>query len=288
MFLLGRLSRPYNLKTPLTIGQIHKCYSSTSNLILIEDETSREITTRFRPVEVGCAREVMLVKKKYVLVENKFPKVMQRSGKINRVIENFKESARIVNVHVPDTNFNLYAKRVATYADQMLKAELIDVLNTIAKIDKETHSEIGESIDHVINVISSVLVTKAGKNVNEILSYLDIWCAVPFTRRTRFVDLACHALEESIHLLTPEQTIQSLLYFGWGSISPYRMQSFEYKLIDIMDRISLNELAIATLGFNGSNYEIKTMELLPKMYDRLLEENLLNIKKKLLVPLLKV
>lgn len=247
----------------------------------------------YKSRELEAVRNVMLQQKNYRLESDKenIQQIFVRpeSYGLSQSVRNIKKL--IVNKNNFDESLSRkidqITRQVLTVGHRLNDDELIEVLVAFSEI--ELLQEQCKSVKHLRNALSTVFVKKLPNwNVDQILRACNVWHEIQRSQYTDFAIVACTTLAKNVTIMTPQQIVQTLLNIGWRMVPAHNMDEFEQRLIECIDRLSINELGIVALGFFRSDCCIQSDDLVQTIYQRILAEDLLTVEPLMLTLLLKV
>lgn len=238
--------------------------------------------------ENAAARETMRSLNKYSLWPSADRANLPKSTTNNQVIAEFRSIAMRSSPRSVDMKgyHHLYVyKRVISAAKTFNCSQILEVLNAFTLSKAHTNSK---SIVELRESLNNICVLRcADWSTQELLQACDIWYQIPLGR-VKFVQLACESLASQSNHLTPSQLIQTLFYVNWLRQPCQNMQRFEKSLLQHIDKLTVDELAIAAMGFYKSDTKIQSTTLVRKLYERLLAEELQSVTDISLSCMLKV
>ncbi|XP_049865600.1 FAST kinase domain-containing protein 5, mitochondrial [Pectinophora gossypiella] len=122
---------------------------------------------------------------------------------------------------------------------------------------------------------------------DEMLSFLSLFFMLNVTRASEFSQKCVQRLVNKEKHLAPGQLVQTLFFIGIVRKQPFDMHNIELRMQKCLQDLSLDDIAIMSMGFFKSKTPIRSMELVGRIIDRIID-NSNNINEISLASLLKV
>lgn len=122
---------------------------------------------------------------------------------------------------------------------------------------------------------------------DEMLNFVSLFFMLNVTKASDYCFKCLQKLAGKAKQLTPNQLVQTIFFIGIMRKAPSDIHSLELHFNKHFETFSIDEVAIMSMGFFKSKTPIRSMELISKISDRIIEESK-NIHEVTLAALLKI
>lgn len=213
---------------------------------------------------------------------------VQLSQRIDfNVIELFSEDRR----HLLSGQFQVFLSKLIPHIYKLPNDQLLEVIKLFAHWairNDRLHS-------HLFNNLKIEFDVTCTKRFNDwtlqtLFLLFDIWHNVPGAETTRFIRLTRETVMKKYEVLSSVQALQMMYYLYWMKkvISMTEQLAIENYLRKGLEKMSLNELSIFSIGLFRAGVEIHDRYVTVNIYLRLLESDVRLIDGLCLTNILKV
>ncbi|XP_063635957.1 uncharacterized protein LOC134806578 [Cydia splendana] len=110
-------------------------------------------------------------------------------------------------------------------------------------------------------------------SVDQMLSFLSLFYLLNVTRASDYVTKSLQRITNKVQQLTPQQLVQAMFYISANRKSPHDMHNLEVHLENNFSQFSIDELAIMSMGFFKSKTPIRSMALMERIIDKIIEQS---------------
>ncbi|KAI8440186.1 hypothetical protein MSG28_001576 [Choristoneura fumiferana] len=112
-----------------------------------------------------------------------------------------------------------------------------------------------------------------GWSVDELLSYLALFYLLNVSRVSDYSVKSVQRITNKVQQITSEQFVQTMFFIGTTRKSPFDMHNLEVYLDSNFFKFSLDELAIMSMGFFKSKTPIRSLKILERIIDKIIEHS---------------
>ncbi|KAG7305378.1 hypothetical protein JYU34_009444 [Plutella xylostella] len=110
-------------------------------------------------------------------------------------------------------------------------------------------------------------------STDKILSYLSLFYMLKIIKATDYSQKVLNKLATKAKRLTPAQLVPTFFYVGALRNPPYDMHNLEIQLAQNISLLTVDDLAVTALGFFKSKTPIRSMELISKIIEKIIESS---------------
>ncbi|XP_037936787.1 FAST kinase domain-containing protein 5, mitochondrial, partial [Teleopsis dalmanni] len=191
------------------------------------------------------------------------------------------------NKHISNECFKDFVQLFCRILPKLTDEQLLEALRRIALLPLENST----SADNFIDLWNHMDIECCRRierwDVDEILLVCDAWYTLKLARICEFVEESFRKIGRKVRKMKPEQLVHSMFFCNLLRKPLDDKLEFEENLLSCADKLTLQELAVMSLGFFKTKTPIRNPDLLSHIYKRLMSE-LETIDDISLVALLKI
>lgn len=244
-------------------------------------------------ISKGHAFNFNVIPEKIYLSKEKFEELMQSNWckkSPNELFEDFSNLGAYCSEHnicISDTMFDTFIDNLTDNIKEASNEQLKELFYSLNKWPETESIRTRNFIEVWVALDDECTNRIRNMNFDEMLSFVALFYMLNVTKKSDFFNKAIQKLATKSKQLTPSQLIQAFFYVGIYRKPPFDMHNLEVALAENFSQFTIEEIAIMSMGFFKSKTPIRSMELVSRMID-LIIDNSKTINSLSLAALLKV
>lgn len=191
------------------------------------------------------------------------------------------------NTQISDERFGDFIRVYCEQLHQFTDEQLVGTLRLMQQLPEPESTKVANYME-LWNTLDIECCRRIERwSVAQLLLISDAWYQLNLARIGEFVWQALRKIGRKIRKLPPEQLVQSMFLCNLLRRPVFEMFDFEVNLAQSVDRMTLDELGVMSMGFFKTQTPIRNPELLQQLFTRL-EAELNTVEDITLVAILKV
>lgn len=185
------------------------------------------------------------------------------------LIAKYCHNTRICLSHTQFDNFsNKFVENINRFTDDDLikSIQILNLFPEVETIEKKNFSTIWHELD------DECLKRLPNWNIDKILLVCDHWYELRLAKICGFVWESFMKMERRIKSMTPKQLVQTMFYCNLVRKPLINMIDIEKRYLQIINKLSIDEIAIMSIGFFKTQHKIQNKILIYEIYERLIKD----------------
>lgn len=227
----------------------------------------------------GYAASIKTLPKRGTTTKDEFDKLLQRDWskqRPNELFQTFSILGDYCSEHKICVSNKIFDNFIDNLTDNIKQASNEELKNLFYILNKWPEPESARTRNYIevwVALDDECLNRMKYMSFDEMLSFTALFYMLNVIRKSEFCNKVIQKLASKAKQLTPGQLVQAFFYIGICRRSPFDMHNLEVILEEKLSQFTIEEISIISMGFFKSKTPIRSLDLVNKIIDLVIQHS---------------